>query len=105
MKNIDVIRKFFRRAKASSSNGNLRSTGDRLFSYNTCIAEWSSYHIAYDGETATICSYALVVNTTKYSKSTSRIQNMLLSELPFGKTVYKVDNVPINTQKLWIERT
>lgn len=103
MKNIDVIRKFFRRAKASSSNGNLRSTGDRLFSYNTCIAEWCSPRTLYEGEAVEIRSYTLVINVTKYSRSTSRIQTMLMSEIPFGRTMYKVDNVPINTQKLWIE--
>lgn len=104
MKNIDVIIKFLNRTKASSSNGNLRSTGDKLFSYHTCIAEWHSKKIIYDGEMATIASYELTVNVTKYSKSTSKIQTMLLQEIPFGKTVYKVENVPINTQKLWQKR-
>lgn len=104
MKNIDVVRKFLNRAKASSSNGNLRSTGDKLFSYNTCIAEWYSKKIMYDGEMATIASYVLTVNVTKYSISTSKIQTMLLQEIPCGKTVYKVENVPINTQELWKKR-
>lgn len=104
MKNIDVIIKFLNRTKASSSNGNLRSTGDKLFSYNTCIAEWHSKKIIYDGEMATIASYELTVNVTKYSTSTSKIQNMLLQKIPFGKTVYKVENVPINTQELWTKK-
>lgn len=103
MKNINVIRKFLNRTKASSSNGNLRSTGDKLFSYNTCIAEWPSEKIIYNWEEVTVCSYALTVNVTKYSTSTSRIQNMLLRKIPFVQTV-KVDNVPINTQELWTKK-
>ena len=105
MKNLDVIRKFLSRIKASSSNGNLRSTGNKLFSYNTCIAEWPTKKIIYNGEVSIICNYKLIVNVAKYSKSTSKIQTMLLQETPLSQTVYKVDNVPINTQKLWIERT
>lgn len=103
MKNIDVIRKFLSKTKASSSNGNLRSTGNKLFSYNTCIAEWPTKKIIYNGEVVIICNYELVVNVTKYSKSTSRIQTMLLKETPFDQTVHKIDNVPINTQNLWKE--
>lgn len=103
MKNLDVIRKFLSRIKASSSNGNLRSTGDKLFSYNTCIAEWPIKKIIYNGEVVIVCNYVLTVNVTKYSTSTSKIQTMLLQEIPFSQTVHKVENVPINTQNLWKE--
>ena len=75
---------------AKSSSGNLRSTGEKLFSYNTCIAEWVNDY--------------LFVNLTKYSSSTSRIQNMLFKKLRFGHKVKQVENVPINTQKLWKEK-
>ena len=90
MKNIEVIKCFMKGYPAKSSSGNLRSTGEKLFSYNTCIAEWVNDY--------------LFVNLTKYSSSTSRIQNMLFKGLKFGHKVKQVENVPINTQKLWTSR-
>ena len=90
MRNIEVIKQFLKGYPAKSSSGNLRSTGEKLFSYNTCIAEWVNDY--------------LFVNLTKYSSSTSRIQNMLFKELRFGHKVKQVENVPINTQKLWVSR-
>ena len=38
MKNKEVCKEFIRRRVARGSN--LFSTGDKLFSYNTCIAQW-----------------------------------------------------------------
>ena len=90
MRNIEVIKQFTKGYPAKSHSGNLRSTGEKLFSYNTCIAEWDNDY--------------LFVNLTKYSSSTSRIQNMLFKELRFGHKVKQVENVPINTQKLWVSR-
>ena len=86
MRNIEVIKCFMKWHPAKSSSGNLRSTGEKLFSYNTCIAEWVNDY--------------LFVNLTKYSSSTSRIQNMLFKELRFGHKVKQVENVPINTKYL-----
>ena len=88
MKNKEVIRNFLNKCEAINHHGSLRSTGDRLFSYNTCIAEWTDDY--------------LVINVTKYSQNTSRIQNMFLREARTGLEIIKVDNVPINTQRLWI---
>lgn len=85
MKNIEVIQAFLNKNIASSNN--LFSMGDRLISYTTCIAEWN-----------TNC---IMVNTTKYSTTTSKIQNILLKELRMGHKVVQVENVPINTQYLW----
>lgn len=90
MRNIEVIKFFIKRVPAKSWTGNTRSTGEKLFSYNTCIAEWINGY--------------LFVNITKYSSSTSRIQNMLLGYLGFTHKVKQVENVPINTQKLWVSR-
>lgn len=87
MKNIEVIKFFLKGWLAKNWTGSLRSTGEKLFSYNTCIAE-----------RANDC---LFVNITKYSSSTSRIQNMLLEYLGSSYKVKQVENVPINTQNLW----
>lgn len=87
MKNIEVIRKFLHLSSANSDTGNLISVGDRLINYNTCIAEWNKG--------------CVMVNVTKYSPTTSKIQNMLLEELKVGYKVVQVVNVPIDTQYLW----
>lgn len=86
MRNIEVIKQFLNKSSGNSDSGNLISTGDRLINYNTCIAEWNRN--------------CIMINITKYSSSTSRIQNMLLSE-GLGLELIRVKNVPINTQYLW----
>lgn len=88
MKNIYVIKQFLHISSANSDTGNLISVGDRLINYNTCIAEWKT-------------KGCVMVNITKYSPTTSRIQNMLLEELKSGYEVIQVVNVPIDTQYLW----
>lgn len=87
MRNIEVIKQFLNKSSGNSDSKNLISDGVRLINYNTCIAEWTDS--------------LLLVNVTKYSRSTSRIQNMLLSEVRFGHKVVQVENVSINTQYLW----
>lgn len=64
MKNEDVIKAFIHREIAKSNSGNVLSTGNKLYSYRTCIAEYN------DGN--------LYVNLTKYSITTSRHQSLLL---------------------------
>lgn len=88
MRNIEVIKQFLNMSSGNSYTGNLTSDGVKLFSYNTCIAEWTDDLVLF--------------NVTKYSRSTSRIQSMMLRELQ--KSIHKfifIDNVPINTQYLW----
>lgn len=80
MKNKEVVEIFLSEEAAIGSN--LYSTGDKLFSYRTCIAEW------YGGY--------LIVNTTRYSNTTSRHQ----SYFKHISNIIRVDNVPINTQEL-----
>lgn len=65
MKNIDVIRAFVYGEQAHALN--LMSSGDKLINYSTCIAQRK------DGQ--------IYVTDTKFSKSTSTIQNMLRREL------------------------
>ena len=89
MRNIEVIKQFLNKSSGNSDTKNLISDGVRLFSYNTCIAEWTDDFMLF--------------NVTKYSRSTSRIQSMILKELQKINT-YKfifIDNVPINTHRLW----
>lgn len=64
MRNKEVIEAFSHRREAVSSTGSLRSTGDCLYSYSTCIAEYSR-----EGE--------LYINLTKYSMTTSHHQSLL----------------------------
>ena len=58
LSNNEVIKRFANRK--SGSNRNLKSDGNKLINYYTCIAQW------VDGE--------IVLNETKYSVSTSKIQ-------------------------------
>lgn len=88
MRNIEVIKQFLNKSSGNSDTKNLISNGVRLFSYDTCIAEWTDGFVLF--------------NVTKYSRSTSRIQSMVLREL--RKLIHKsvfIDNVPINTEYLW----
>lgn len=89
MRNIEVIKQFLNKSSGNSDTENLISDGVKLFSYNTCIAEWTNDFVLF--------------NVTKYSSSTSRIQSMMLRELQ-KINIYKfifIDNVPINTKYLW----
>lgn len=80
-----------------SANANMTSTGDRIFSYSTCIAE--SFLNRYNE----IC---FVVNETKYSNTTTRHRSYVYDELNkllfkgFIVIVKRVDDVPRGTQSL-----
>lgn len=79
------------------ANVNMTSTGDRLFSYHTCIAE--SFLNRYNE----IC---FVVNHTRYSNTTTRHRNYVNDEIHklilkgFIVIVKRVDDVPRGTQTL-----
>ena len=80
-----------------SANANMTSTGDRIFSYHTCIAE--SFLNRYNE----IC---FVVNHTRYSNTTTRHRNYVNDEIHklilkgFIVIVKRVDDVPRGTQTL-----
>lgn len=80
-----------------SANANMTSTGDRIFSYHTCIAE--SFLNRYNE----IC---FVVNHTRYSNTTTRHRNYVNDEIyklilkGFIVIVKRVDDVPRGTQSL-----
>lgn len=86
MTNLEVVNKFIRGLPAHTLN--LYSTGDKLFSYHTCIAE---YHLDM-----------LLINNTKYSNTTSRHLGMLKKLLPttYNTIIVYLDKVPINTHDL-----
>ena len=84
MRNQEVISKFAHFAE-SAATANVRSTGDKLFNYTTCIAQ------RHEGK--------VIVNVTRYSVTTSKIQNYLCRELS-GYNVIEVTSVPIGTCNL-----
>lgn len=86
MTNLEVVNKFIKRLPAHALN--LYSTGDKLFSYNTCIAE---YHLDM-----------LLINNTKYSNTTSRQLSILKQLLPtcYNTIIVYIEKIPINTQAL-----
>ena len=81
MRNKEVISKFVNFAE-SAATANVRSTSDKLFNYETCIAQ------RHEGK--------VIVNVTRYSVTTSKIQNYLRREL-LGYDVIEVTSVPRGT--------
>lgn len=77
MRNQEVISKFVNFAEPAAT-ANVLSTGDKLFSYNTCIVQ------RHGGK--------IIVNVTRYSTATSKILNILRRELS-GYDVIEVTGV------------
>lgn len=91
--NQDVVKSFLNGKIAKSLS--MTSTGDKLYSYNTIIAQWHNNE--------------LIVNKTKYSRTTSvHHQSKLFNEVrSYTNVVYvggnKTDNyVPFNSHDLKI---
>jgi len=79
--NTEVVESFIQHKYAQ--NRNLKSTGVKLYSYDTCIAEW----YVKDG---------LIINKTKYSKATLKHQyllNYLLKNID-DILILEVNNIP-----------
>ena len=83
MRNQEVISKFVNFAE-SAATANVRSIGNKLFNYETCIAQ------RHEGK--------IIVNATRYSVTTSKIQNYLRRELS-GYDVIEVTSVPRGTER------
>ena len=88
MKNEEVIKAFAERKKARNSTGSLESTGNILYSYATCIAEYDKKGRLY-------------INLTKYSCTTSHHQSILnrllyskAFEILYGVEKNKVHIIP-----------
>ena len=84
MRNKEVISKFVNFAESAATT-NVRSTGDKLFNYNTCIAQ------RHEGK--------IIVNVTRYSVTTSKMQYYLRRELS-GYDVTEVTGVRRGTCNL-----
>jgi hypothetical protein len=85
MSNKEVIKSFIQGKSTKSSNGNLwvSCDGKRLFNYYTCIAQRTEN--------------GYVLNSTKYSNTTSRIQYYLRNMLP---KYTEVTNIKIGANEL-----
>lgn len=84
MRQQEVISKFVNFAE-SAATANVLSTGDKLFNYATCIAQ------RHGGK--------IIVNVTRYSVTTSKMQNYLRRELS-DYDVIEVTSVPRGTCNL-----
>jgi hypothetical protein len=90
MNNSMVIDYFIKGLSASNHSGTLISTGDKLINYDTCIAQ-RKVEMVY-------------INITRYSNTTTRIQNELVRKISgmsryFGKLEY-LNNIEIGTEEL-----
>ena len=86
LKNKDIAREFAQNGKPVS-NRNMKHEGDRLFSYNTVIAQKLP-----DGRR--------VLNLTRYSNTTSDHQYLVRQHTGFTDGAVLLDNIPINTRYL-----
>ena len=84
MTNQEVIGKFVNFAELAYT-ANVLSTGDKLFSYSTCIAQRHGSKI--------------IVNVTRYTVTTSKMQKYLRCVLS-NRDVIEVTNVPKETCNL-----
>lgn len=75
----------FMRGDAARGGSSLWSTGDTLMSYGTCIAQW-------DGK-------GMIINRTKYSKTTSAQQSMIPVMNIAGKVKW-VEDIPRGAHEL-----
>jgi hypothetical protein len=87
MTNLDVIKSFIKRNPNSTAH--LLSTGDKLYSYSTCIAE------SYLG--------MLLVNITYYSNTTSHHLGLLKRNYPSDILIVCLDRIPQDTQNLHLK--
>jgi hypothetical protein len=94
MKNIDLINAFVSGATKGKAS-NLRIEGNRLMNYDTCLAErWDKL----GGQ-----EYGFVVNATKYSTSTTTIQNKLLVAIPEYALAQTLVGIPMGADSLVAE--
>lgn len=84
MKNSEVVEAFLKRRIATNIGGSLSSTGTKLFSYATCIAEWSNN--------------SLIINLTKYSVTSSR--HLYYLKKSYQGNYHTVLGVPIGEHSL-----
>lgn len=92
MTNKEVISNYYRgniQPKIESHTGNLYIThsGRKLMNYNTCLSQR--------------VGHTIIINVTKYSVTTSKIQTWIKAEFAYNPSVvYTTKEVPIGTQDL-----
>lgn len=92
MKNFDVVMAFLNQDFASGvKTKNLRIEGRDLMNYNTILAQAIG-----DG----YGNYHYVINVTKYSTSTTTIQNMILNNIDERKILKCVGDIPMGANYL-----
>lgn len=90
-KNIEVLYAFVN-GESKPKTKNLYIEGDKLFNYGTCIAErWEKI----GGQ-----EYGFAVNVTKYSMSTTTIQNQLIRLLEHDPMVKYLAPLPMGVDSL-----
>lgn len=78
-KNENVVENFFNGVECCNHGESLTCRNGKLINYSTTIAQWTQY--------------GLTINDTKYSATTSKIQNMLKRMSNNRKEVHIVSNV------------
>lgn len=89
VKNIEVIKAFLNGLPAKNHGDSLVSDGEKLVNYNTTIGEW------HNG--------TLFINRTKYSVTTSKLQNYLVRESEsrtMNPAPYILNDIPIGTREI-----
>lgn len=84
--NLLVVEAFYRKYDNEYESKHMSTTHGKLYSYNTCIAEW-------DGKT-------LLINETHYSRTTSKHLSLLYKFIKGSTKTYHLYNVPRNIIKL-----
>lgn len=108
MEDRRVIEKFLHKEKDKIDF--LESTGDRLISYGTCIAEWIDppYSCVIDmGDTQLNRTYVIVINSTRYGvMSESHICSLfdLKQGIVGSEEWLRVSNIPKGTRHLITEK-
>ncbi|QIW89692.1 hypothetical protein PQE71_gp010 [Bacillus phage Izhevsk] len=108
MRNVDVLFGFVS-GLVRPKTKTLRIEGGKLYNYNTVIAErtfvttdgtelWN-YNSSIYNDDVVEGEYRFVVNVSKYSTSTTTIQNQLLKMLD-GRQLKCVADIPVGTQTL-----
>lgn len=90
MTNSDICKVFVNGTKSNAKtlSMHINYDGSKLFSYNTCIAQKLS-------------NGAIIVNSTKYSQTTSKHQSYVRRAIPKELKAYMTDkHVPVNTYDL-----
>lgn len=88
MKNVDVIKSFVIGDNWANKTKNLKIDGDKLMNYDTVIAQRVDHN-------------NIILNMTKYSQSTTTIQNQVLDTLRnYGEYFEIVKDIEMGAKSL-----